>query len=91
MSTQEFVTWLRGFVAGSSKYNLTPEGWDLLKDKLNEVVDNTDLNKTVDFIPQPWPSYPTWPYGTFVVGDPLPGQVPTVTCDTNQPTTNTII
>lgn len=37
MSAQEFVIWLKGFVAGSNNYNLTPQGWDAVKEKLESV------------------------------------------------------
>jgi hypothetical protein len=40
MTSKEFVIWLRGFVAGSNNYNLTPDGWQALKDNLNNVSDN---------------------------------------------------
>ena len=43
MDSKTFVVWLRGFVAGSNNYNLTPSGWDELKEKLNSV---TDANQT---------------------------------------------
>jgi hypothetical protein len=39
MTSQEFVTWMRGFVAGSNNYNLTPKGWDEVKEKLSAVND----------------------------------------------------
>jgi hypothetical protein len=40
MTSREFVIWLKGFVAGSNHYNLTPAGWDELKlqlDKINDI------------------------------------------------------
>ena len=69
MNSQEFVLWLKGFTEGVHEYNITPKQWDLLKDKLAKLDDNTipmggvivDHNtfKTV---------YPNWtginPYGT---------------------------
>ena len=69
MTSKEFVLWLKGFTDGVHEFNITPKQWDLLKDKLAEVDDNTipmggvivDHNtfKTV---------YPNWtginPYGT---------------------------
>ena len=39
MTSKEFVIWLKGFVAGSNNYNLTPKGWDEVKEKLDSVVD----------------------------------------------------
>ena len=43
MTSKEFVIWLRGFVAGSNNFNLTPAGWDALKDKLKEVDDSVPM------------------------------------------------
>lgn len=40
MTSKEFVIWLKGFVAGSNNYNLTPEGWQALKDNLQNVSDD---------------------------------------------------
>jgi hypothetical protein len=37
MTPQEFVIWLNGFIAGSNSYNLTPKGWDKLKETLEQV------------------------------------------------------
>lgn len=37
MTAEEFVIWLRGFIAGSNNYNLTPNGWDELKKTLEQV------------------------------------------------------
>ena len=39
MASQEFVFWLKGFVAGSNNYNLTPAGWESLQKQLEEVND----------------------------------------------------
>jgi hypothetical protein len=69
MTSKEFVLWLKGFTDGVHEFNITPKQWDILKEKLAEVDDNTipmggvivDHNtfKTV---------YPNWtginPYGT---------------------------
>jgi hypothetical protein len=41
MTSQEFVLWLKGFSEGVHEYNITPKQWDILKDKLAEVKDNT--------------------------------------------------
>ena len=37
MTPEEFVIWLQGFVAASNHYNLTPAGWDELKEQLKKV------------------------------------------------------
>jgi hypothetical protein len=39
MTSKEFIIWLRGFVAGSNNFNLTPQGWDTLKEELEKVSD----------------------------------------------------
>lgn len=44
MTAQEFVIWLRGFVAGSNNYNLTPKGWDEVKEKLESVKDTNAVS-----------------------------------------------
>jgi len=41
MTSKEFVLWLKGFTEGVHEFNITPKQWDLLKDKLAEVDDNT--------------------------------------------------
>jgi len=41
MTPHEFVIWLRGFIDGSNAYNLTPKGWD----KLKEILDNVSTEK----------------------------------------------
>lgn len=40
MTSNEFVIWLKGFVAGSNNFNLTPAGWDEVKEQLDKVNDN---------------------------------------------------
>jgi hypothetical protein len=37
MTSQEFITWLKGFTEGVHEYNVTPKQWDLLKEKLAQV------------------------------------------------------
>lgn len=37
MTPRDFVIWLQGFVDASHHYNLTPEGWDRLKEVLKDV------------------------------------------------------
>jgi len=40
MTSKEFIIWLKGFIAGSNNYNLTPQGWEALKNNLAKVNDN---------------------------------------------------
>jgi hypothetical protein len=39
MTSREFIIWLKGFIAGSNNYNLTPSGWETLKSNLEQVND----------------------------------------------------
>lgn len=39
MTSAEFVIWFKGFVAGSNSYNLTPAGWEVVKEQLEKVLD----------------------------------------------------
>jgi hypothetical protein len=41
MTSKEFIIWLKGFTEGVHDFNITPKQWDLLKEKLTEVDDNT--------------------------------------------------
>ena len=43
MTSKEFVLWLKGFSEGAHEYNITPKQWDILKDKLAEVKDETPI------------------------------------------------
>jgi len=38
MTSEQFIFWLKGFVAGSNNYNLTPAGWQTLKDELEKIM-----------------------------------------------------
>ena len=40
MTSKEFVIWLKGFLAGSNNFNLTPAGWDEVKEQLDKINDN---------------------------------------------------
>jgi hypothetical protein len=53
MTSQEFVIWLKGFTEGVHEYNITPKQWDLLKEKLGQVIG--DDNK---FIEEPYSGTP---------------------------------
>jgi hypothetical protein len=44
MTSKEFVLWLKGFTEGVHEFNITPKQWDLLKDKLAEVKDDSTLS-----------------------------------------------
>jgi hypothetical protein len=41
MNSKEFVIWLNGFTEGVHEYNVTPKQWDILKEKLAGVSDQT--------------------------------------------------
>ena len=44
MNSKEFVIWLKGFIAASNNYNITPKQYDELKDTLAKV-NNDELPK----------------------------------------------
>jgi hypothetical protein len=43
MTSKEFVIWLKGFTEGVHEYNITPKQWDLLKLKLEEISDESQI------------------------------------------------
>jgi hypothetical protein len=72
MTSKEFILWLKGFSEGVHEYNITPKQWDILKDKLAEVKDETPIGfpfgvpntapiQTLPFI-QPYNPNPYKPY-----------------------------
>lgn len=46
MTSNEFVIWLKGFVAASNNWNLTPAAWQELKDKLDKVKEYQTLTES---------------------------------------------
>lgn len=44
MTSKEFVIWFKGFVAGSNNFNLTPRGWDEVREKLDSVTDTNQIS-----------------------------------------------
>ncbi len=40
MTSKEFVIWMKGIVAASNNYNVTPGTWDSIKETLDKVEDN---------------------------------------------------
>ena len=53
MTSRDFVIWLKGFIAGSNNFNLTPAGWDELKGQLNKVEDVPKMESTKKYIETP--------------------------------------
>jgi len=45
MTSQEFVTWLKGFTEACNDYTATPKQWDRIKEVLYEVEDNDDASE----------------------------------------------
>lgn len=72
MTSQEYVIWLKGFTEGVHEFNITPKQWDLLKEKLGQVIG--DDNKFVEtpgmFQVHPQPPYPGVPIGPNGTGTP---------------------
>ena len=50
MTSKEFVIWLQGFTEGVHQYNITPMQWDILKDKLEKVNDESSYNKHPPYV-----------------------------------------
>lgn len=50
MTSKEFVIWLQGFAEGVHQYNITPMQWDILKDKLEKVNDESSYNKHPPYV-----------------------------------------
>jgi hypothetical protein len=76
MTSKEFVLWLKGFTEGVHEFNITPKQWDLLKDKLSEVKDDSTLSPFPFGVPNtapivtlphitPSPTYPHRPYEVY--------------------------
>lgn len=67
MTSKEFVLWLKGFSEGVHEFNITPKQWDILKDKLAEVKD-----ESIGFpigVPNTAPNthpYPTWQHPHYI-------------------------
>jgi hypothetical protein len=72
MTSKEFVLWLKGFTQGVHEFNITPKQWDLLKDKLAEVKDDSTLPSFPFGVPNTQ-TFPKWqePHkvNPFYVGD----------------------
>jgi len=74
MNSKEFVLWLKGFTEGVHEFNITPKQWDLLKDKLAEVKDETPIGfpfgvpntaPMTNPLITPSPTYPHRPYEIY--------------------------
>ena len=79
MTSKEFVLWLKGFTEGVHEFNVTPKQWDILKDKLTEVKDETLIGTPIGIggfgVPNtapitnplitPSPTYPHRPYEVY--------------------------
>ena len=59
MTSKEFVLWLKGFTEGVHEFNITPKQWDLLKDKLAEVKDDSTLPSFPFGVPNTQ-TFPKW-------------------------------
>jgi hypothetical protein len=63
MTSKEYVIWLKGFVEACHEYAPTPKQWDALKDKLEEVTDESTpsfpfgVPNTTPNTPQPFPMW----------------------------------
>ena len=75
MNSTDFTIWLKGFVSASNNYNLTPAGWDTLKEELSKVDDRHEgvfINPDIPFNP-PYVSdnFTIGPDGAYENGEEL--------------------
>lgn len=38
MEPVEFILWLKGFAESANEYNITPKQWEVMKQKLDDVI-----------------------------------------------------
>lgn len=48
MTEKEFVEWFKGFSEGVHHYNLTPAQWDLVKERLTLVGNQSKSSYIID-------------------------------------------
>lgn len=90
MTSAEFVMWLKGFTEAVHEYNVTPKQWDILKEKLAEVKDESKVEfpfGTPNGTFVPTPAITTAPNGTDKY--PWGGQVVWAGTPSDQLTTGT--
>lgn len=58
MEPIEFILWLKGFAESANEYNITPKQWDIMKQKLDDVIleaeileedDSEDKNQNIGY------------------------------------------
>ena len=62
MNEHDFIVWLKGFTEGVHEFNITPSQWNLLKDKLAKVTDES-ITPFPFGVPNTTPNthpFPTW-------------------------------
>ena len=66
------MIWLKGFTEGVHEYNITPKQWELLKEKLGQVIgdDNKFVESPGMFQVHPQPPYPGINIGPNGTGTP---------------------
>lgn len=63
MTSKEFTIWFKGFITACNEYSPTPKQWDIIKEELEKVKDDTTLSPfpfgTPNTAPiMPLPHYP---------------------------------
>ena len=66
MTSKEFVIWLKGFTEGVHEFNITPKQWDLLKEELSKVSDQSFPFGTPNETYIPSPAITTTPGTTSI-------------------------
>ena len=81
MTSKEFIIWLKGFTEAVHEFNITPKQWDILKEKLAEVNDQTYPFGTVTIANPNIATFTSSGSSTGTATYPIPGA--TVTYTTN--------
>ena len=74
MTANEFVIWLKGFTEACNDLTATPKQWDRIKEVLDEVEDDQDIDEEVDDYrsnTNPYPpngTYPGYLYRDQIIG-----------------------
>ncbi len=75
MTSKEFTIWLKGFITACNEYSPTPKQWDIIKEELEKVKDDTTISPFPFGTPNTAPIMPL-PYYPNPLDNPYK-----ITCD----------
>ncbi len=85
MTSKEFTIWLKGFITACNEYSPTPKQWDIIKEELEKVKDDTSAPSFPFGVPN---TTPMWQHPHYV--DPYnPYKITCQQPDTNGTTITT--